>query len=433
MGKLPVIPVSFVLNYKSTNTYALNVLVGALEAVIDSQVLEVLFVKKTEELAASVRSALNRQRRVVVGWSLHSPGIADNLSDLLRLKGQVDNKEVIYLAGGPHATAEPRSTLKAGFDFVALGEGEQTIVDFVGRLVNAEDYFSTPGIAYVSDGRLRSNGYGKRIQLDDYPPFAQMHRRFNPIEITRGCIYACGFCQTPFMFRAKFRHRSVENIVHYVEVMKDHNLKDIRFITPSSLSYGSVDSSVRLEKIEELLASVRDVVGTEGRIFFGTFPSEVRPEHVSRDALLLVRRFANNNNIIIGGQSGSQRVLDLCRRSHRVEDIVSAVRATLEVGLLPNVDFIFGLPGEEDSDVRATLRLVEELCAMGARIHGHTFIPLPGTPFRNSPAGKIGPAAMRRLRLLASHDKLYGDWLQQIRIAQSLAQHAKKAAVANER
>ena len=33
------------------------------------------------------------------------------------------------------------------------------------------------------------------------------------LEITRGCVYACSFCQTPFMFKARFRHRSVGNFM----------------------------------------------------------------------------------------------------------------------------------------------------------------------------------------------------------------------------
>jgi radical SAM superfamily enzyme YgiQ (UPF0313 family) len=70
-----------------------------------------------------------------------------------------------------------------------------------------------PGIASLtSDGQLRKNGRAERIVLDDFPPFGPAHDRFGPIEITRGCIYACRFCQTPYFAGANFRHRSVANV-----------------------------------------------------------------------------------------------------------------------------------------------------------------------------------------------------------------------------
>jgi len=415
--------ISFIINDRRSNAYSINVIAGALESTQLPEV-EIVFVKKPELMASTIQGALDRYRKVIVGWSLHSPEFSETAAALATLRSQVANRRVIHIAGGCHPTAEPQRTLQAGFDVVAIGEGEKTIIDFMARMVRGEDPLCTKGIAFTAEGRYVSNGPGERIELNAYPPFAPGHKRFNPIEITRGCIYACGFCQTPFMFKARFRHRSIENICHYVSVMKDHGLRDIRFITPSSLSYASSDASVNLPKIEELLTSVRKILGTEGRIFWGTFPSEVRPEHVSREALVMVKKYVNNDNIIIGAQSGSQYVLDSCHRGHTVEDIISAVTISLDVGFIPNVDFIFGLPGERPSDVHASLHLMEQLVAMGARIHGHTFIPLPGTPFRSKSPGIIDARTMREFRRLVAGGKLYGDWEKQIDIARSLATHA---------
>lgn len=416
---------ALVLNYKPTSTYALNVVLGALETAVQAQSVEAILATNPQALASSIRDALRDHEKVLVGWSFYSPEFLQYSADLKLLKNEFSDPRVIHLAGGVHASAEPEQTLRSGFDLVAIGEGEKTVIDLTVRLVNDRNPLGTKGIAYLDADRYLSNGWGERIDLNDYPPYAPKHRRFNPIEITRGCIYACKFCQTPFMFKARFRHRSVENICHYVQVMKDHGLTDVRFISPTSLSYGSLDDSVGLDRLEELLASVRKVLGDKGRIFFGTFPSEVRPEHVTREALLILKKYVANNNLIIGGQSGSQRVLDLSHRGHAVEDIISAVRISLEVGFLPNVDFIFGLPGETASDIEASLKLAEQLSDMGARIHGHTFMPLPGTPFKNAPAGVIRPETLEKLKRLVSRGKLYGQWKQQVSIAQALAQIAR--------
>ena len=176
----------------------------------------------------------------------------------------------------------------------------------------------------------------------------------------------------------------------------------VRFTTPTAFSYGSDDENVRLDRIEALLAAVRGTMGKEGKIFFGTFPSEVRPEHVSREALAVLKRYVDNDNHIIGGQSGSQRVLDAANRGHSVEAIEAAAELCLEAGFLPKVDFIFGLPGETPDDMEASLGLAERLARRGARIHGHTFMPLPGTPLRAAPQGQVAERALARLHRLES-------------------------------
>ena len=51
-----------------------------------------------------------------------------------------------------------------------------------------------------------------------------------------------------------------------------------------------------------------------------------------------------NDNLIVGGQSGSDRVLKSSRRGHDVQAIVRAVRISKEEGFVPNVDFILGAP-----------------------------------------------------------------------------------------
>jgi radical SAM superfamily enzyme YgiQ (UPF0313 family) len=86
------------------------------------------------------------------------------------------------------------------------------------------------------------------------------------------------------------------------------------------------------------------------------------------------------------------------------------------------VDFLFGLPGETPVDVDATLQLAEKLAAMGAKIHNHTFMPLPGTPFSHQAPGEIDKTTQRQLVLLTSQGKAYGQWQQQMEIAKQLAQ-----------
>ena len=192
-----------------------------------------------------------------------------------------------------------------------------------------------PGLARVGpDAEVVRYEPAGRHPLGRYPAFGRRRGRYNPIEITRGCVYGCTFCQTPFMFKARFRHRPADHVADHVAQMVASGRRDVRFLTPTALSYGSPDESVQLDAVESLLGSVREAVGSRARIFVGTFPSEVRPEHVTPEAMALIGRYCDNDNLVIGGQSGSEEMLARTNRDHGVKVIVDAVRIARAAGLL---------------------------------------------------------------------------------------------------
>jgi B12-binding domain/radical SAM domain protein len=282
-----------------------------------------------------------------------------------------------------------------------------------------------PGLVYRDGDQVVRTGKAVRHPLDTYRAFPLTYHRYNPLEITRGCVYACRFCQTPFMFSARFRHRSVDNVRWHVRRMRERGLRDVRFITPTSLSYGSQSAAPNLAAVEELLAACKEEVGPDGRVFFGSFPSEIRPEHVSVEALRLVRRYCANDNLIVGAQSGAESVLAAAKRGHGVEEVRRAVRLGIQEGFRINVDMIFGMPGEGPAQVDESLALAAELADLGARIHAHTFMPLPGTPWRDAPPGDVDPATISEVDRLSRRGSLYGHWQRQREHAIRLADAAK--------
>jgi B12-binding domain/radical SAM domain protein len=314
-----------------------------------------------------------------------------------------------------------------GFDVVARGEGEALIIDLLKQLYTDGKLQDVPGIAFVQDdGEVKFNGARKPIELDRYPPFAARRRKIGPIEVTRGCPFLCHYCQTGHLTGTTPRHRSIEGICENVSIMKTNHLRDIRVITPNAFSYGSPDGkTLNLNALETLLKNIRKILGNQGRLFWGTCPSEVRPEHVTRETLELIIRHADNDNLVIGAQSGSQRLLDHCNRSHSVDDIYHAVERTLDAGLKANVDFIFGLPGETPEDRDQTIKVMKDLIEKGARIHAHTFMPLPQTHFAAEPAKRMDTLSKRKINYLASHGRIYGNWIRQEAIAKRLEIHFK--------
>lgn len=422
--KAPSDPV-LILHHVRSGITALNVVSAALDSHPRTRDVPVVFAASREETALAIREAAEQGRSPVVAWSFYSPDFGASIADLAWIREKCADR-ALHVAGGVHATAEPRQTLSAGFDLVALGEGETTIVEIFLALLDGRDPRGLRGTAHFESGSFVSGGPGERRPLDDYPACNLRHGRWNPIEITRGCVYACSFCQTPYVFKARFRHRSVENVREHVVALRRDEARYVRFISPTSLSYGSPDTEVRLDAVEALLAAVREALGRSGKLYFGTFPSEVRPEHVSPEALAIIARHADNRSLVIGGQSGSERMLALTRRGHDVESIVRAVRYCVEAGFRPDVDLLVGLPGETDEDRQKSMELSRLLASMGARLHSHAFMPLPGTPLQGRAPADIDETSALEMARLESAGAMYGQWRKQLITARELLSRSSR-------
>jgi B12-binding domain/radical SAM domain protein len=421
---VPGAELDLVVRYRKGQTYGVHALIAALETEPPSVPYRLHLARTVEEVTERVRTGVSAGRRVLTAWSFYSPDAPGVQKELVQVRGGATSGSgrVVNLAGGVHATAEPLATLRSGFDAVAIGEGEATFTAVVDAFGTDRDWRDLPGIAVLDDaGALRRGSAAVRWPLDHYPAFPHTRNLTSPIEITRGCVYACRFCQTPFMFSARFRHRSVASVREQVRVIRERGLRDVRFITPTSLSYGSPDTEPAPEAVQELLAACQEEIGPHGRVFFGSFPSELRPEHVTAPTLRMLRRYVANRDVIIGAQSGSDDVLALSGRGHGAAAAQDAVRLAVQEGFRPSVDVIFGMPGEGEAEALDTVAMIRRLAGLGARIHAHTFLPLPGTPWRDEPPGRIPDAARRALAELTAGGRVYGSWERQERVAAELA------------
>ena len=157
------------------------------------------------------------------------------------------------------------------------------------------------------------------------------------------------------------------------------------------------------------------------KIFFGTFPGEVRPDSVSEEVVSSILPFISNNNCIVGGQSGSDRILKILRRNHSVEDIENAVDILLNYKITPKVDMIFGFYFENSEDEDQTISFMKKIINKGAKIHAHTFMPLPGTPLEKAPPGKLSNNIKKFLGTWSKKGKVYGSWTHQENLALKLS------------
>ena len=157
------------------------------------------------------------------------------------------------------------------------------------------------------------------------------------------------------------------------------------------------------------------------QIFFGTFPSEVRPDSVNEDIVNEIIPYISNNSCIIGGQSGSNRILKILRRNHTVEDIEDAVDILLNYGITPKVDMIFGFYFEKPEDEEKTINFMKRIIKKGAIIHAHTFMPLPGSALEKAPPGNLSKNIKKFLGTWSRIGKVYGSWVYQEKIARELS------------
>lgn len=429
-------PLALLFLHQRENRFGFHALAGSLEGDPACRDLPLGFPESLNHLLAAAweQAAANGGKGGVVGAgvSFCTPQLPET-TELVRALRAEGPPGLFLFAGGPHPSGDPEGTLGLGFDLAVTGEGEQTVRALARALATAgrAGLASVPGVAFRGPaGETVRTAPAAPIALDDYPPFGFAHRKFGPLEITRGCPFACAFCQAVPLFGARPRHRSLEGTVEWARVLAARGMGDIRFISPNAFSWGSPDGRrPDLSALTLLLSSLRSAVGRGARLFFGTFPSEVRPEHVTPETVRLVREHTDNRTLVIGCQSGSQRMLDLCRRGHAVEDAERAVDLAAEAGLTPDVDFIFGLPGEEEGDVRATLAVMASMADRGARIHAHAFMPFPGTGFASAPPGKVAAPIRRLLDRLIARGQVFGRWQEQEeageRIRKALAEREK--------
>lgn len=334
--------------------------VAALMAVLEQELSSAL---PDLRLASSAEEVVEGSLAI---YSFMTPQADRVRQELVRIREQ-HGQGVHLLAGGPHASGDPEGTLAMGFHWVALGEAGASFAQLV------RDFLAG---ALPPAGILPSCAAG---ELDQYDPWPPSGRLFAQVEITRGCPMRCAFCQTPALFGRRPRHRSLRSIERLLRASVDTGHRFTRFIAPDAFAYGSQDGRTKNPRAVESLLRLARECGLE-KVFFGTFPSEVRPESATPDMLRMVHDLCDNRNLSVGLQSGSDEMLRRLRRGHTVRQGVDAVANMARAGFVPRVDFIFGLPHETDEDRRATREVIEHVTSSyGARVHAHVFTPLPGT------------------------------------------------------
>lgn len=148
------------------------------------------------------------------------------------------NDSICIVAGGPFADACPKDVLDTGvFDVIAHGEGEQVLPALVSALKNNEDLADVAGISFVREGKVVRTQTLPMVQSLDalpFPAYELLPMKKYPrhsIMASRGCPFACIFCDRGPSESRKMRYLSPERVLDWTNRMiTDYGCKPIRIL-----------------------------------------------------------------------------------------------------------------------------------------------------------------------------------------------------------
>jgi B12-binding domain/radical SAM domain protein len=414
------------IGYDKPNRYTWSILMGFLES--DTDLMKLYDFKflpfQLYQIEAHIRDLgqLNLQNYefVVLAFSLLSIQ-RENFQINIRRSLDIMKKyhaKIYTILGGPEISARYREYLTNFADFLVVGEGERAFQHILKGLHSSTNSYSE--ISSMNGLIVPKKGEKKTVpalfaDFGQYPSYSEKFRIFSPIEISRGCPFRCKFCQTGSSHKG-MRHVPLDRLVQFITRVAEIKFDKIWFLTPNAFAYGSKNGiTPNPSVLESLLQQIKQIPKIK-EIYLGTFPSEVRPESVSREVLEAVTPYISNRKILIGAQTASNRLLKHIARGHSIEDVQNAITLLNEFNFSTELDFIFGLPGETEDDIALNIAFFQDVLdnkIPNVKIHTHTFMPLPGTSFESEPIGKVSSDLEEIIGKLAKSGKAYGEYQAQ--------------------
>ncbi|MHA1679662.1 MAG: B12-binding domain-containing radical SAM protein [Promethearchaeota archaeon] len=298
-------------------------------------------------------------------------------------------KDTPVILGGPWASIEYDIILKANVaDYVVVGEGEISFLEFVKALEGGKSPLSVKGIAFKrDDGKIQFTKNGEYIHdLDTLPfpawelfpssksyPYNNRYFPYYPILTSRGCPFSCIYC-TKVIHGYKIRYRSVDNVIEEIRHLKeDFKIKEL-IIADDNFTQD-------IERAEQIFDEIHDRN-------FGIkilFSNGIRSDIYSESLVSKMKR-AGVYRVFLGIESGNQQVVNKIRKGLNLKKIVDFIGLLRKYHIDHYGYFMLGLPYDNYQTMMDTINFAIKL---NLKPHFHKTIAFPGTALFDIVKGKL--------------------------------------------
>lgn len=248
---------------------------------------------------------------------------------LREVAGRAKAMGKIVAAGGPYVMSAPGEALAAGCDFAVAGEGETAIP----QLVRAVEEGRPGGIIAVDAKADMALAVMPRYDLADPGDYDSM-----PLQTSRGCPFACEFCDVINLFGRTPRYKSGPQVVAELAAILDTGHRGAVFFTDDNF-IGNPG------RARELLRSVADWNRAHGEPFW--FITQASVNLGSNPDLVDLMTAANFGFVFVGIESPDTDVLAAAHKYQNIRHpLLESLRAIGEGGLSVVGSFILGFDGE---------------------------------------------------------------------------------------
>jgi anaerobic magnesium-protoporphyrin IX monomethyl ester cyclase len=326
-----------------------------------------------------LKNAIENFNPNIVGITFTTP-LASSMQSISQFIKNYD-KNIFLMGGGPHASAEPISSLKNSLlDVIVLGEGDFTVLDVISKKDNLH---SIKGICFKRNKKITCTEKRKFIQDLDVLPFPAWDliekekydmpasyckkKPVGPMETSRGCPYGCVYCNKN-IFGRTFRTKSPQRVVVEIKYMLNSGFKEIHFIDDTF--------SNDIERTKKIC----DEIKKEKLNFPWVLPNGIRIDRVDRE--LLEKMYSTGCYwLAFGVESGDQKILDMIGKNITLEQIKTSFKMAKSIGFETEAFFMLALPGDTKKTMQKTIDFAKELDPDIVKFSVCT--PLPGTPLYN--------------------------------------------------
>ena len=278
--------------------------------------------------------------------------------------------------GGIHPSLLPEQCLQEDYiDYVVISEGEISIVELTEKIINKELPVEVAGVGYRDEKEIIINEWRPFIQdLDKYrldfslldlSKFIFPLGRFKRViayKASRGCPFNCAFCYNNAFNKNRWRTWPIEAVVADIEyIKKNYQIDAIKFYDDNFF----VDKNRAFAILERI-----------------KLPShlEIRIDSISDDLAQKLKQY-QVFDMLIGVESGSNRLLKLINKNFTTDRIIAGVEVLAKYKLPASYSAIVGLPTETKEEFESTIDLFykihqihpEAVFTLGA------YLPYPGS------------------------------------------------------